>query len=204
MTIAYLRVSTDKQHLENQRDEILKFAIRKKLEIDRWHTETVSGTVGQNNRLLANAIRKLGKGDVIIVSEISRLSRKMLEIMAILNTCIEKEIVLYCIKEGFCFSNNINSKIMGFAFGMSAEIERNLISARTKEALAYRKAQGVTLGRPKGSSSKLAMLQNNTQAIRKLIDQGISITLIAKKYQVARGTLYAFLKTQNHNKSMMI
>lgn len=117
--------------------------------------------------------------------------------MAILNTCIEKEIVLYCIKEGFCFSNNINSKIMGFAFGMSAEIERNLISARTKEALAYRKAQGMKLGRPKGTNSKLSMLQDNTHRINKLIDQGVSITQIAKKYNVARGTMYTFLKIQN-------
>ena len=154
MTIAYLRVSTQKQCLENQRNEIEKFARHKGLVIHRWEMETISGTTAKSDRALGHLLGRMKKDDVIIVSEISRLSRKMLEIMSIFYTCIEKEVLLYSIKEGYEFGNNMNSKIMGFAFGISAEIERNLISMRTREALALRKAEGVVLGRRKGSYTK--------------------------------------------------
>lgn len=194
MVIAYLRVSTEKQLVENQQDEIIRFAMSKGLSIDSWKMEKASGTKSKDERKLEAILSELKKGDVLIVSEISRLSRTMLEIMAILNTCINKEIILYSVKEGYSFENNMTSKIMGFAFGMAAEIERNLIAARTKEALAYRKAQGVILGRPKGSRSQKNVLEKDYGEIKKMISKGMPKTEIAQYYKVSRATLYSFLK----------
>ena len=143
MVIAYLRVSTEKQFLANQKEEILRFAEKNGLAIDKWYTETVSGSVSTKERKLAPLLRQMKPGDTLIVTEISRLRRTLLEIMTILNSCIKKQVVLYSTKEGYVFQNDINSKVLGFAFGLMAEIERNLISMRTKEALARRKQEGV-------------------------------------------------------------
>lgn len=148
--VAYLRVSTEKQFLENQQEEIIRFAEKNGLNIDRWYMETVSGKVSTKERKLSGLLEKMKPGDSLIVTEISRLSRTLLEIMTILNSCIKKKVVLYSTKEGYVFQNDINSKVLGFAFGLMAEIERNLISMRTKEALARRKQEGKHLGRRKG------------------------------------------------------
>ena len=133
--VAYLRVSTEKQFLENQREEIIRFAEKNGLSIDRWYMETVSGKVSSKERKLAGLLDRMKPGDSLIITEISRLSRTLLEIMTILNSCIKRGVVLYSTKEGYVFQNDINSKVLGFAFGLMAEIERNLISMRTKEAL---------------------------------------------------------------------
>ena len=196
MTIAYLRVSTQKQCLDNQRNEIEKFARQKGLQIHHWEMEKVSGTLSNSHRALGLLLDQMQKDDIIIVSEISRLSRKMLEIMSIFHTCIEKEILLYSIKEGYEFGNNMNSKIMGFAFGISAEIERNLISMRTRDALALRKQQGVQLGRPKNSCSRQQMLHSHYSDIYRMQQEGVSLSQIARTFGVARNTLYAFLRQQ--------
>lgn len=196
MTIAYLRVSTQKQCLDNQRNEIEKFARQKGLQIHHWEMEKVSGTLSNSHRSLGLLLDRMQKDDIIIVSEISRLSRKMLEIMSIFHTCIEKEILLYSIKEGYEFGNNMNSKIMGFAFGISAEIERNLISMRTREALALRKQQGVQLGRPKNTCSRQQMLLSHYTDICRMQQEGVSLSQIARTFGVARNTLYAFLRQQ--------
>ena len=143
MTIAYLRVSTGKQHLENQKEEIEKFAARKNLTIDRWVTEVVSGKKNEHDRKLGKLLKSLKKGDVLIVTELSRLSRTLLNIMSILHRCLEKDIVVYSTKDGYAFDNSINSKVLAFAFALVAEIEHNLISMRTREALAHRKTEGV-------------------------------------------------------------
>lgn len=197
MNIAYLRISTEKQHLENQKSSITKFASDNHIAINKWHMETVSGIRPKDDRSLGGVLKKLKQGDVIIVSEISRLSRKMLEIMTILNTCIENGITLYSIKEGICFKDDMNSKIMGFAFGIAAEIERNLISARTKEALAYKRSQGIILGRPNGSTSQQNHLSQYSCDIEQLIISRTPISKIALRYNVSRGTLYSFLKNKN-------
>lgn len=148
--VAYLRVSTEKQFLENQQEEIIRFAEKNGLNIDRWYMETVSGKVSTKERKLSGLLEKMKPGDSLIVTEISRLSRTLLEIMTILNSCIKKKVVLYSTKEGYVFQNDINSKVLGFAFGLMAEIERNLISMRTKEALARRKQEGKHLGVERG------------------------------------------------------
>jgi DNA invertase Pin-like site-specific DNA recombinase len=148
--VAYLRVSTEKQFLENQREEIVRFAERNGMSIDKWYTETVSGSVSSKERKLSGVLDKMRPGDSLIVTEISRLSRTLLEIMTILNSCIKKGVILYSTKEGYVFQNDINSKVLGFAFGLMAEIERNLISMRTKEALARRKQEESTWGVKRG------------------------------------------------------
>lgn len=147
MVVAYLRVSTNKQHLENQQEEIKKFAAHRGLDIDKWYHDVVSGKVHSNDRKLGDLLESLQEGDCLIVTEVSRLSRTLIDIMNIINTCIQRKIVLHSTKEGYTFENNLNSKILGFAFGLVAEIERNLISIRTREARG-KKGRGKKTGAP--------------------------------------------------------
>lgn len=173
--------------------EVLRFAERNGLIIDRWYTETVSGSVNTKNRKLSNVLDRMRPGDSLIVTEISRLSRTLLEIMTILNSCIKKGVVLYSTKEGYVFQNDINSKVLGFAFGLMAEIERNLISMRTKEALARRKKEGIQLGRRKGDCPKMSMLIENRQDVMMKRRLGVSCSALAKQMGVSRTTMFRFL-----------
>ncbi len=200
MVVAYLRVSTNKQHLENQEEEIKKFAAHRGLHINRWYHDVVSGKVNSNDRKLGDLLETLQEGDCLIVTEVSRLSRTLIDIMNIINTCIQRKIVLHSTKEGYTFENNLNSKILGFAFGLVAEIERNLISIRTKEALAIRKAEGKKLGRPTGSCPQLNVLMQNKEKIIELMDNCVPYRKIAKKYQVSVCTINRFVK-QHINES---
>lgn len=195
MVVAYLRVSTEKQFLANQREEILRFAEKNELRIDKWYTETVSGKVSSKDRKLAGVLNRMHKGDTLIVTEISRLSRTMLEIMTILNSCIKKEIVLYSTKEGYVFQNDINSKVLGFAFGLMAEIERNLISMRTKEALARLKKEGVKLGRRKGTCPAMRVLRDNKRRLVRDAERGVSCSELARQMGVSRTTMFRFLRS---------
>ena len=194
MVVADLRVSTEKQFLANQREELLRFAEKNGLQIDKWYTETVSGSVRSKDRKLSGVLNRMQKGDSLIVTEISRLSRTMLEIMTILNSCIKKEIVLYSTKEGYVFQNDMNSKVLGFAFGLMAEIERNLISMRTKEALARRRQEGVKLGRKKGTCPAMRILRENKRRLIKDAQQGVSCSELARQMGVSRTTMHRFLK----------
>lgn len=146
--VAYLRVSTEKQFLENQREEIIRFAEKNGLSIDRWYMETVSGKVSSKERKLAGLLDRMKPGDSLIITEISRLSRTLLEIMTILNSCIKRGVVLYSTKEGYVFQNDINSKVLGFAFGLMAEIERNL------DFHAHQRSLGTTEERRKTSGQE--------------------------------------------------
>lgn len=190
--VAYLRVSTEKQFLENQREEIIRFAEKNGLIIDKWYTETVSGSVSSKQRKLSGVLDRMRPGDSLIVTEISRLSRTLLEIMTILNSCIKKEVILYSTKEGYVFQNDINSKVLGFAFGLMAEIERNLISMRTKEALARRKQEGVRLGRRKGDMPKMKILTENKHHLFKERKKGASCSELARQMGVSRTTMFRF------------
>ena len=143
MTYGYIRVSSDKQTVENQRFEIEKFCTSNHLHSDGWIEETISGTKSYNKRELGKLLKEVEKGDVIIYSELSRLGRNLFMIMEILNICMTKECKVWTIKDNYRLGDDIQSKVLAFAFGLSAEIERNLISQRTKEALARKKAEGV-------------------------------------------------------------
>lgn len=195
MNIAYLRVSTEKQHLANQRSEIERFAYQKGITIDRWTMEIASGKKTGKERKLGNILRKLKKGDTLIVTEISRLSRTLTDIMSIMGKCLEKGILLYSVKDGYTFDDTINSKVLCFAFGLVAEIERNLISMRTKEALALRRAEGITLGRKKGSYTKFQILVDNRASIIDMLKQGKTISDICRHYDLSRDTFEKFKKT---------
>lgn len=194
MIYGYIRVSTDKQTVENQRYEIMKFAKVSNLMIDRWIEETISGCVDIKERKLGSLLKKLHKGDILISSEISRLGRNLMMIMSILNVCMQKEIQVWTIKDNYRLGNDINSKVLAFAFGLSAEIERNLISQRTKEALSRRKKEGVTLGRPKGRKSTRTKLTGKDERISELIKEGNSKSEIARKLKVSRVTLLNYIK----------
>lgn len=193
MYYAYVRVSTQEQSCSSQKFEISNWALKKNVVIDNWVMESVSGTVDADKRKLGKLIRKMKPGDVIVATEISRLGRNMLMIMGILNDCAKRQICILTIKDNFELSNNINSKIIAFAFALAAEIERNLISQRTREALADKKAAGVVLGRPKGSSHKRETFFGQYDKILELRAEGETISSIAKKYGVHRNTLMRYL-----------
>ena len=192
-TTAYLRVSTDKQTLENQRGEITRFVTKNGLTVDRWVEEIVSGKVKDSDRKLGYVLKRLKKGDTLIVSELSRLSRTLLDIMSIMRSLLERGITLYSVKENFCLEDNINSKVILFAFGLAAEIERDLISARTKEALATKKAQGIVLGRKVGDCPKMQVLMDNREDILCKYANGARISRLSKQYGVSTGTMCKFL-----------
>lgn len=156
----------------------------------------MSGSVSTKERKLAPLLKQMKPGDTLVVTEISRLSRTLLEIMTILNLCIKKQVVLYSTKEGYVFQNDINSKVLGFAFGLMAEIERNLISMRTKEALARRKQEGIALGRKKGDNPKLQVLHDNKRYILKQAKGGQKHAKLAREFGVSRTTMFRFLKAQ--------
>lgn len=140
------------------------------------------------------------KNDIIICSELSRLGRNLLMIMSILNYCMEKEIKIWTIKDNYRLGDDITSKVLAFAFGLSAEIERNLISQRTKEALARKKSEGVVLGRPKGSKSKKYKLTGKESIIISGLSSGLSITKLSKKLWVSRTTLTCYMKNNGIKK----
>lgn len=195
-----MRVSTGKQHLKNQRDEIRRYADANNMTIDMWVTEVVSGKHTAEGRKLGRLISKMKKGDILIVSEVSRLSRTLTDVMAIMGKCLEKGINIYTIKEQYRFDDTINSKILCFAFGLVAEIERNLISLRTKEALAVRKKEGKTLGRKKGFTPKMRILNENIEKIQEMINHGCKTTDICSEFGVSKDTWYKFKK---NNKQML-
>lgn len=188
---AYLRVSTDKQTILNQKSEVINFCKRQDIQVTTWCTETVSDTKKENERQLGGLLKRLQKGDVLIITEVSRLSRKMLNIMNIIHQSIEKGITIYSIKEGYKFDTSINSQVLAFAFGLCAEIERTLISQRTREALARRRASGMKLGRPKGSIST-GKLYEHIEEIKQLRSEGFSFQKIANRYKVSPETVRLF------------
>ncbi|MBR0176693.1 MAG: master DNA invertase Mpi family serine-type recombinase [Bacteroidales bacterium] len=193
MIYGYIRVSSDKQTVENQRFEINNFCQREQMYIDGWIEETISGTKNYDKRELGMLLKKVQKDDLIICAELSRLGRSLFMIMEILSLCMKKECRVWTIKDNYRLGDDIQSKVLAFAFGLSAEIERNLISQRTKEALARKKAEGKVLGRPKGSKNTHKKLFGKEQIIKKSLSNGMSKSLLAKKLNVSRNTLYQYL-----------
>lgn len=196
MIYGYIRVSSDKQTVENQRFEINNFAAAQNLHVDGWIEETISGTKSYDKRELGKLLKKVRKDDLIICAELSRLGRNLFMIMEILNLCMSRECKVWTIKDNYRLGEDIQSKVLAFAFGLSAEIERNLISQRTREALARKRAEGVILGRPKGRRSSRVKLSGHEETIRTLLEKRVSKTRIAKIFGVNRMTVDAFIKRE--------
>lgn len=187
-------MNVSKQSLQNQEFEINNFCQMQQIKIDKWIAEMISGTKDFEKRKLGILLKKLKKDDILICSEISRLGRNLLQVMTILNFCMQKEIQVWTIKDNYRLGADIQSKVLAFAFSLSAEIERNLISQRTKEALSRIKASGRKLGRQFGSRNKKHILDGKEKDILKLINKGLPKKQIAKLMRVSIFTLYQFLK----------
>ena len=192
-TIGYIRVSSNKQTLEHQRFEIENFARREGIKIDEWIEEKISSRKALDKRKLGELLNNLQEDDILITCEISRLGRSLLEVMKILETCLNKNCQVWTLKENYRLGNDIQSKVLAFAFGLAAEIERQLISERTKSSLANIKANGKKLGRPFNAETKKLKLAKNQKQIQKLLAQGISKSKIAKIFGVERATLRKYL-----------
>lgn len=194
MIYGYIRVSTDFQTVENQRFEINRFCMGKGIQINAWIEETVSGTKEPEKRELGKLLHLVQQNDLIICSELSRLGRSLFMIMSILNQLMERNVRVWTIKDNYRLGDDIQSKVLAFAFSLSAEIERNLISQRTKEALARKKAIGVKLGHPKGMMNSKRKLNEYIEEIMDLLAFRISKAQIARLFGVTSPTLYSFIK----------
>ncbi len=190
MTYAYIRISTDKQHTENQRFEVENYCSREGLHVDCWIEETVSGSKDYSQRALGRLLRRVGRDDLIVCAELSRLGRSLFMIMEILSVCMSRGCRLHTIKDNYRLGDDISSKVLAFAFGLSAEIERNLIRQRTREALARLRAEGRTLGRHN-------KLHGQDECLRRLFAQGFGVTEVARRMRVSRTTLYRYLRDKD-------
>lgn len=192
MVVAYIRSYSDKQQTESQKSAIEQFAKGKKINIDKWYKD--SRNTSRDKNRIEEIIKNLHEGDVLIVVDITRLSRKLMEIMHLILLCIEKKITLYCLKEGYTFENNIDSKTLAFTFGLVSEIESKLISARTKEALEISKTNGTTLGRPKGSMKMDHLFAQKQQIERELKEEQATYAELAEYYKVSLSSFKRFVK----------
>jgi DNA invertase Pin-like site-specific DNA recombinase len=191
-TYAYLRVSTFEQDTEKNKADILKFANDRDFGKVHFVEEKVSGIKSWKERKIKNIIDELGNDDRLIVPELSRLGRSMLEIMEIMAVAKEKGIAIYDVKNGWSLNGSIESKVMAMVFSIAAEIERDLISKRTIEGLRAAKAKGKLLGRPKGvGKSKLDVHKDEIIALMKT---GSTQVYIAKKYKTSQPNLYNWIK----------
>ena len=198
-TTAYLRISTVDQDIEKNKSDILKLANEKRLGYVEFIEEQISGKVSWRNRKIFAIINEAKKDEVIIVSELSRLGRSMLEIMEILSIATQKQLKIYSVKGDWHLDGSIQSKVMAMVFSMASEIERDLISSRTKEALRFKKENGIKLGRPKGpGKSKLDKFKPEIEA---LLSNGSTQKFIANRYSTTEANLYNWMKRHNLKKS---
>lgn len=190
----YIRVSSNKQTCEHQHFEIEQYAQQNNIIVNNWIEETISSRKPLNKRKLGQLLEEIQDGDILIAAEISRLGRSLLEVMRILETCLNKNCQVWTLKEHYRLGNDIQSKVMAFAFGLSAEIERNLISQRTKASLDSIRATGKKLGRPFAAQSKKLKLSRNTKKVKKLLDMGLTKYRVAKIMNVSPATITHFIQ----------
>ena len=192
MYYAYIRVSTDHQHVENQKHEILTYTQKHDIQIDKWIDETISSRKPLTERKLGKLLKRLKKGDILIATELSRLGRNLLEVMGILQKCLEKDCQIWTLKENYRLGADIQSKVLAFAFSLASEIERQLISERTKNSLQRLKDEGKHLGRPYGFSYK--KLQKRHDKIKELLDKNVTKAEIARLMDCSWITLRRYIK----------
>jgi DNA invertase Pin-like site-specific DNA recombinase len=205
MIYGYVRVSTDKQDCDNQKLGVNKKAEELGVTVQKWiEDHGISGTKEPEERLLGKLLKKIQKDDTIIVSELSRLGRNLYMVFRILDMLAKKEVKCYSHKDNFKLDNSIESKVMAFAFSLAAEIERDMISRRTKEALERKRQEGTVLGRPIGSKSKTRKLDDKEKQIVEYLDKGLSYAAIARLLGVNRITLRKMVERsglENHRKN---
>ena len=194
MIYAYIRISTDHQHQENQQYEIETFAQNNNININKWIKETISSRKNLEDRKLGTLLKQLKKNDILIASEISRLGRNLMQVMSILHHCMKVGCQVWTIKDNYRLGSDLQSKVLAFAFSLSAEIERDLISQRTKQSLARRKAENKPLGRPKGIHHTYSKLAQKEKLIKQHLSENKSKNELAKKLKVNYSTLYRYLK----------
>lgn len=192
MYYAYIRVSTDHQHVENQKHEILTYTQKHDIQIDKWIDETISSRKPLTERKLGKLLKRLKKGDILIATELSRLGRNLLEVMGILQKCLEKDCQIWTLKENYRLGADIQSKVLAFAFSLASEIERQLISERTKNSLQRLKDEGKHLGRPHGFSYR--KLQKKHDKIKELLDKNVSKAEIARLMGCSWITLHRYIR----------
>lgn len=192
MYYAYIRVSTDHQHVENQKHEILTYTQKHDIQIDKWIDETISSRKPLTERKLGKLLKRLKKGDILIATELSRLGRNLLEVMGILQKCLEKDCQIWTLKENYRLGADIQSKVLAFAFSLASEIERQLISERTKNSLQRLKDEGKHLGRPHGFSYR--KLQKKHDKIKELLDKNVTKAEIARLMDCSWITLHRYIK----------
>ena len=197
MTVyAPLRVSRDKQDVRNQKFGIKHYAETLGLEPVQYSEDVVSALVEWRKRGIGEVMKTVEAGDHIIVSEISRLARTTLEVLEIAREALDKKVSIHVVKQNIVIDGSINSQIMVTVLGLVAQIERAFISERTKEALARKKSEGVTLGRPKGSKAKKLKLDDHAKEIEKYLAKGLSKSAICKLVECSRPTLDSWLERQ--------
>lgn len=190
MIYGYLRVSSDEQDVNSQRQGVEQFATDHGWSIDNYITdEGVSGGKDPDKRNLGPLLKQIKKGDVIICSEISRLGRDLYMVMDILHFCMEQGCIIYTVKDKFVLGDDIQSKVLAFAFGLSAEIERQMIRQRTKEGLRLRMKLGILVGRPIGRLSDSVKLDPVKEHVIEQYNWGVPLRRLAKNFNVDRNTL---------------
>ena len=192
MIYGYIRVSTDHQHTANQHHEIELFTSKNDMKIDKWVEEIISSRKPLHERRLGKILKKLKKGDILIATELSRLGRNLLEVMGILQECLEKDCQIWTLKENYRLGADIQSKVLAFAFSLASEIERQLISERTKISLQRLKDEGRHLGRPYGTSYQ--KLQKQHDRLMNLLDKGVSKAEIARSLGCSWLTVHRYMQ----------
>ena len=178
--VAYIRASTDKQDLNNQKLEVLEFARKKDLKVDEFVEITISSRKTTKQRRIDDLMQKLVGSDTLIVTELSRLGRSTAEVISLINELIGRNIRVIAIKQNLdILKQDMNSKIIITLFSLFAELEKDMISLRTKEALSAKKAQGIKLGKPKDTIQK-SKFDKDLDRIKELLKLGLSVRKIAK------------------------
>lgn len=196
MIYGYLRVSTDDQDIKSQKQGVDSFAKERGWNIDEYISdEGVSGGKNPDKRNLGPLLKKLNQGDIIIASEISRLGRDLYMVMDILHFCMERQCFIYTVKDKFTLGDDIQSKVLAFAFGLSAEIERQMIRQRTKEGLRLRMKMGILLGRPRGAKTRpdLRPCEKHREQLLTRFNYGVPLRRLAKDFGIDRGTIARWL-----------
>lgn len=192
MVIAYLRVTTGKQHLEKQRDEIERFALDKRIQVDKWLTDIEDDKRKVKDPSLSRVLDRMQQGDKVIITDIARLGRTLSDVMSLLGKCMAKGVHVYSINDRYILDDDLNTQVVSNTCSLISEIEHNLMSIRTKEALNHKKDKGLQLGRPKGTDAKQSLLDANKDEVMNMLERGDTVVMICKHFNVSRNTYYQF------------